>query len=264
MNILILGCGKTGMALAKEIIQQEHHVTVISRTAQHLENMQHIAQDIRHLSLSKNILFDWVYVILAPDQRSVTAYQSVFIDTAKAVHQALAEHPVQHIVFISSTRVYGENTGQWIDDTTLADTFDPIGQTLIAAERLWSAYWQEKLIIIRPSGLYESDNPYLTRLAHNSENIQQQHWTNRIHRQDLVGFLLYLLSLKNLKPHYLLSDQQPRLQHEIINLIRQNDGLSALFVGKNLPETGKRIHSTHLQQSAYPMKFPIFMHNKKA
>lgn len=181
MNILILGCGQIGQALAEQLTQDaynkdqhqdqvKHHITCVSRTAKTFsyDNIQHLAQDIQSLNfqdldLSHQPSFDWVYVIVSPDERNVDAYQRIFIDTARSVFQALQHHPVQKVIFISSTRVYGEDQGQWINDESIPNTDDSIGQTLIAAEQLWSAYWQEKLTIIRPSGLYREHSGFLKR-----------------------------------------------------------------------------------------------------
>lgn len=259
MNVLILGCGQTGQALAQQLYQQGHAVTCVSRHDKQLVPIQHMTQDIHHLTLNSTPLFDWVYVILSPSQRNVEHYQQTFIDTARPVFQALQSHPIQRVIFISSTRVYGENSGRWVDDDTRPYTDDPIGQCLIAAEQLWSAYWQDKLTIIRPSGLYQANSAYLPRLAHDSQQITVRHWTNRIHRQDLVGFLTFLSTIKRLESSYLLSDQQPILQYELINLIRERDGLKGLPVPENLMETGKRIQANHLQHSGYTLHFPTYL-----
>jgi nucleoside-diphosphate-sugar epimerase len=263
MNVLILGCGQTGQALAQQLNQQGHAITCVSRHDKTFAAITHITQDIHHLTLDSAPLFDWVYVILSPSQRNVEHYQHTFIDTAQPVFQALQSHPIQRVIFISSTRVYGENSGQWIDDDTRPYTHDPIGQCLIAAEQLWSAYWQEKLTIIRPSGLYQANSAYLYRLAHDTQQITVRHWTNRIHRQDLVGFLTFLSTLKQPKTSYLLSDQQPMLQSQIINILREQDNLTPLVIAADLPETGKRINAIHLLQSGYSLKYPCFMDTYK-
>lgn len=258
MNILILGYGQTGHALADQLQQQGHHVLAVSRTAQKETRIDHLAQDIKNLHLDSDVKFDWVYVILAPKKRSLEAYQSSFVDTAKPVWQALQDHPIQKIVFISSTRVYGQDGGQIIDDTTLPHTTDPFGQCLIAAEQLWSAYWQEKLIIVRPSGLYQANSQHMVKQALAATHITAQHWTNRIYREDLVGFLSYLLTVNVPQSQYLLSDQHPELQYELWNSIRKAHGLPILEVDKNLPQTGKRITANHLQASGYVLKYPTW------
>ena len=275
MNILILGCGQIGHALAEQLAQEtynkdqhqdqaQHHITCVSRTAKIFahSNIQHLAQDIQSLNfqdldLSHQPSFDWVYVIVSPDERNVDAYQQVFIDTARPVFQELQHHPVQKVIFISSTRVYGEDQGRWINDESIPNTDDSIGQTLIAAEQLWSAYWQEKFTIIRPSGLYRANSEFLKKKALESEKLLTNHWTNRIHRADLVGFLQYLMTLENVESSYILSDQRPTLQHELFNIIRAENLLEPLRIHPDAKTTGKRLRADRFTQSGYKLKYPV-------
>lgn len=275
MNILILGCGQIGQALAEQLTQDaynkdqhqdqvKHHITCVSRTAKTFsyDNIQHLAQDIQSLNfqdldLSHQPSFDWVYVIVSPDERNVDAYQRIFIDTARSVFQALQHHPVQKVIFISSTRVYSEDQGQWINDESIPNTDDSIGQTLIAAEQLWSAYWQEKLTIIRPSGLYREHSGFLKKKALETQQLHENHWTNRIHRTDLVGFLQHLITLEKVESSYILTDQRPTLQHELFNIIRAENQLEPLRIHTNVKTTGKRLRADRFTQSGYKLKYPV-------
>lgn len=271
VNILILGCGQIGQALAEQLTQDtynndqaQHQIICVSRTAKTFsyDNIQHLAQDIQSLNfqdldLSHQPSFDWVYVIVSPDERNVDAYQRIFIDTARSVFQALQHHPVQKVIFISSTRVYGEDQGQWINDESIPNTDDFIGQTLIAAEQLWSAYWQEKLTIIRPSGLYREHSGFLKKKALETRQLHENHWTNRIHRTDLVGFLQHLISVENIESSYILSDQRPTLQHELLNIIRAENQLEPLRIHPDAKTTGKRLCADRFAQSGYKLKYPV-------
>lgn len=265
MNILILGCGQIGHALAEQLAQDtynndqaQHQITCVSRSAKTFshDNIQHLAQDLQDLDLSHQPSFDWVYVIVSPDERNVDAYQQVFIDTARPVFQELQHHPVQKVIFISSTRVYGEDQGRWINDESIPNTDDSIGQTLVAAEQLWSAYWQEKLTIIRPSGLYREHSEFLKKKALESEKLFTNHWTNRIHRADLVGFLQYLMTLENVESSYILTDQRPSLQYELYNLIRGQNQREPLTIHSDAKTTGKRLCADRFAQSGYKLKYP--------
>lgn len=260
VNILILGYGQTGRALAQQLVQQKHHITVVSRhTPEQLDaGVTHLCQDIRQLQLDQNHLFDWVYVILAPSQRGIAFYQDAFVDTIRPITNALHNHPIQKIVFVSSTHVYGENQGQIVDDSTVPQAQDAMGKCLVAAEQLWSAYWAEKLIILRPSGLYQANSLYMVKQAEAATKIDVKHWTNRIHRQDLVGFLSYLLEIKQPKSSYILSDQQPEIQYNLWHAIRQQQGLSALMITEDLPQTGKQLHAQNLQNSGYQLQYPTW------
>ncbi|MFC3901307.1 Nucleoside-diphosphate-sugar epimerase [Acinetobacter marinus] len=269
MNILILGCGQIGRALAEGLAQEgdgaTHQVTCVSRSAQTFAqaNIQHVAQDIQdlnflNLDLSDQHGFDWVYVIVSPSERSVDGYQQIFIDSARPVFRALQHHPIQKVIFVSSTRVYGEDSGQWLNDETTPQTHDPIGQTLIAAEQLWSAYWQEKLTIIRPSGLYREHSLYLKTKALETTQLTTNHWTNRLHRSDLVGFLQYFMQIENvenIESSYILTDQRPSIQHELFNIIRAEHQFEPLTIHADAKTTGKRLRADRFTQSGYKLKY---------
>src|SRR3546814_7641467 len=59
---------------------------------------------------------DAVVVAVAPDARSEVAYRALYID---GVGRALARFTaLPRLIFISSTAVYGEDAGEWIDEDT--------------------------------------------------------------------------------------------------------------------------------------------------
>lgn len=259
MNILIMGYGKTGQALATQLVEAGHAVTAVSRSPQpSIKGIKHLCQDVRHFDLSQDILFDYVYVILAPDQRGVEFYQNAFVDPILPITRALKNHPISKIVFVSSTHVYGENQGGFVDDATIPHTNDPIGQCLIAAEQLWRAYWGDKLIVLRPSGLYQADSQYLVKQALNATEVKLKHWTNRIHREDFVSFLSYLITLQQPESAYILSDQLPSLQPEMWNSIREKNGLQPLAIQADLAHSGKRLIAGKFAASGYQLRYPTW------
>lgn len=262
MNILILGCGQLGQALALQLSQQ-HQVTAIARRARQFAEFQYFSHDFLQLETIQTQLsvqpFDYIFCIVSPDQRTISAYQRTFLDIARPIFQALHRHNPKKVFFISSTRVYGENHGGIIDDDSPTDSQDPFGQMLRASELAWQAYWQEKLCIIRPSGLSLHHSERLIQLAQQSTQIDAIHWTNRIHRHDVVGFLAYLITLDatQIADCYLLSDLQPLPLYQILNHYRTQMQLSPLPVDEQqLPHTGKRIHASRLIQSGYVLQYP--------
>lgn len=261
MNILILGCGQLGQALALQF-SPHHQVTVIARRERHFAEFQYFSHDFLQLETMQNQLsahaFDYVFCIVSPDERTLSAYQRTYLEIARPIFQTLQNHNPKKVFFISSTRVYGENQGGIINDDSPVESQDAFGQMLRASELTWQAYWQEKLCIIRPSGLSLHHSERLMQLARQSTQIDAIHWTNRIHRHDVVGFLAYLITLDTtqIADSYLLSDLQPLPLHQILNHYRQQQGLSPLSVGEQLPHTGKRIHATRLNQSGYVLQYP--------
>lgn len=262
MNILILGCGKLGQALAIQLHQKGHTITTISKSPKALPNgIIHLCQDIHSLDLSNCPTFDKVFVILSPNERSLIGYQSAYLDTIKPIYTALSHQleQLQNIVYISSTRVYDNDKGDIVNDDTpiLAyDNNDPFAKILIASELLYQAYFGNKAIIIRPSGLYSNNSERLIKMANNLNKISERHYMNLIHRNDVVDFLVHLSTLIKTEPSYILN-AQTYVRGDFLNQLRQNQGLAPITMADNLPTTGKQLIATRMHQSGFAPQYPI-------
>lgn len=250
MNILVIGCGQLGLALVQQLHQQGHQITTISRSPKIVpDGVLHLCKDIYHLQANDfNSNFDMVYVILSANQRDKAGYQHTYINTAQPIYQALSQHPIQKIVYISSTRVYGENHGEWVNDDTPLSAQDELAECLIQAENTWRDYWQEKLVIMRPSGLLRNMN-FWQQQAEKMTEIDEYRWLNFIYQPDVIKILALLpqLDMSQLKSSYILTSHQPVLRHEFLNHLRLEQNLTAISVPSNLNTTGKRLQATHLQ-----------------
>ena len=97
----------------------------------------------------------------------------------------------------------------------------------------------------------------MKKKALESEKLLTNHWTNRIHRADLVGFLHYLITLEKVESSYIQTDQRPTLQHELFNIIRAENQLEPLRIHTNVKTTGKRLRADRFTQSGYKLKYPV-------
>lgn len=261
MNILIIGCGQLGLALAQALHQKGHCVTTISRSAKMVPSgITHFSKNIHDLQADDfDVRFDWVYVILTSAQRDVAGYRETYLQSALPIFQALQHHAIQKIVLISSTRVYGENQGQWVDDMTLPAYHDDMGAVLYQAEQLWSTLWQQKLIIIRPSGLIRNLD-FWKEQAKQLQSITEYRWLNFIYQPDVVMILASLpnLSQNRLKAQYILNTQSI-LRHDFLNCLRVQQGLEPITIKADLDVTGKRLVATHLEQILPFLDFKLTM-----
>ena len=62
MHILFIGYGKTSQRVAKQLFQQGHQITTISRSPKSDDWAEHLIQDIHQLDLSQVAPIDAVYV----------------------------------------------------------------------------------------------------------------------------------------------------------------------------------------------------------
>ena len=141
MHILFIGYGKTSQRVAKQLFQQDHQITTVSRSPKDDVFAEHLQQDIHQLDLSKIQPVDMVYVLLAPSRSSelssIENYQKTYVDSVQPIVSALKIHPVKRIIVVSSTHVYGEDHGQIINDDSPIIPKDDQGYLLLKMEQLW-------------------------------------------------------------------------------------------------------------------------------
>ncbi|AOA57246.1 NAD-dependent epimerase/dehydratase family protein [Acinetobacter larvae] len=255
MHILLLGYGQTAQRLAQTLSQSDHQITTISRSAKDTAFSNHLIQDVAHLDLSQLAAIDQVYVLLAPAQRSVADYRKTYLDSVAPICRALASHPVQRIVVVSSTRVYGEHQGEQIDDSTPASTTDPYGQILLDMEHAWRQAYPTQCVILRPSGIYGRSVQRLTELALKTTQYRALHWSNRIHIDDLAAFLAHLLHVEQPSAYYLVSDSRPIAMHEILTWFRTQLGLPPFSYAPELT-SGKRIFAQRMLDHGFCLQHP--------
>lgn len=257
MHVLIIGLGKSGKLLAQQLLKQGHQVTGISRRSQQLDGVCHVAQSVHEADYAQLPPIDWVYVLLTPDERSVAAYQHTFIDSLQPIATALSTHPIQKVVFVSSTSVYGQGQGELVNELTAPQPETPTAQVLWQAEQQWKAYWQDRLVVVRPSGLYANDRLRLIRWVQEAKPVPMNVWTNRIHIEDLAGILARLIDMTDLSPCYLATDGHPVFQDEVLDQIAV--WLELAFPMKIMaPTTGKQLKSCLLNELSYNFRYPTW------
>ena len=249
MHILFIGYGKTSQRVAKTLFQQQHQITTISQTPKTDDFATHLVQDVHQLDLSDIVPVDAVYVLLAPKydptQDSIEAYRHTYVESVSPIVKALKDHPVQRVIVVSSTRVYGENHGERVDDDTVPVPCDEQGRLLLDMEQRWQQAYPSECVIVRPAGIYDGLSPRMVKLAETTKTYPNIHWSNRIHINDLANFLVHLLHVEQFEKSYICSDNMPTPLHERILAIQRELGLAELVVQSD-KETGKRIFAERM------------------
>ena len=244
MHILFIGYGKTSQRVAKQLFQQDHQITTVSRSPKEDDFAEHLIQDIQHLDLSQIKPVDAVYVLLAPSRNttlsSVEAYQQTYVDSVQPIVRALKVHPIKRIIVVSSTRVYGENHGEIINDDSPAIPSDEQGKLLLKMEQLWQQAYPNECVIVRPTGIYGTSTARMMKLAETTKSYPNIHWSNRIHIDDLASFLVHLLHVERSEKSYICTNNKPQPLHEMILKIQRELGLFELVL-ESERVTGKRI-----------------------
>ncbi len=253
MHILFIGYGKTSTRVAKQLFQQGHQITTISQSPKTDAYATHLIQDVHQLDLTHLPPIDWVYVLLSPSQSTVQGYQQTYVDSVQPIVNALKQHPVQSIVVVSSTRVYGGNVGGYIDDESVLRPVDEQGRLLWKMEQLYQQAFAERCIIIRPAGIYGTSVARMIKLAETTQSYPQIHWSNRIHIDDLTRFLAQLIHVEHPEKSYIVTNNQPVPLHEVIQWFQWQLDLPKLVL-QSQKESGKRIYATRMLETGFQLE----------
>lgn len=158
------------------------------------------------------------------------------------------------MIVVSSTRVYGENNGERIDDETAPNPSDEQGKLLFKMEQLWQQAYSEHCIIIRPTGIYGTSNARMLKLAEKTQSYPNIHWSNRIHIEDLARFLAYMIHVEHPEKSYICTNNQPQALHERILELQKALNLPELVL-ESERETGKRIYAERMVASGFELKY---------
>ena len=110
-----------GGRVATALSHAAHEVISISRSVRELPvGIRSVAADLISgeglIKLPQQA--DALVFCVAPDERSADAYRHLYVD---GLQRLLAQCQFKRVVFVSSTAVYAQDAGEWIDEQSLAD-----------------------------------------------------------------------------------------------------------------------------------------------
>jgi nucleoside-diphosphate-sugar epimerase len=213
-RVLIAGCGDVGMRAAKLLRARGDTVFALRRTA-----ASDGADGIRWLQGDLSIqgglgalpAVDQVVYTATPDRRDEAAYRRTFIDGPGLLLDALDRNTLSRVLFVSSSAVYGDHAGAWVDEDTPAAPPGFNGQVLLDAERALVGRGVSTTVL-RLAGLYGPGRTELFgRLREGKVRVPRQppFFSNRIHVDDAAAAIAHLLALPDVADCYLGVDDTP-------------------------------------------------------
>jgi len=268
-RILIAGCGYVGTALACSLIGDGHEVWTLTRSESPVvtgaSGLRADLLDIAQLSVIPGEL-DFVFYTAASSGSLELNYRQTYLLGLENLIKTLipSSATLSRFFFTSSTSVYGQSQGEWVDETSATLPVDFRGRIMLEAESLLlSAPFPATAV--RFSGIYGPGRERMIRLAKESkESADSGRFTNRIHRTDCAGVLRYLTTLPQPESRYLASDNEPTSEQLILNWIRQQLALSPqeLLVDLDLEgdssASGRRCGNRKLLNAGYRFNYPTF------
>lgn len=231
-RILIAGCGDVGTTLGLTLSATGHDVWGLRRHPADLPPpVQPLAADLTDpttlTALPANL--DAVVYSAAAAGFSEAHYQAAYVEGVRNLLNALrqaGQHP-KRLLFTSSTSVYAQHQGEWVDEDSPAQADGFSGRCLREGEqRIWDSGWSA--VAVRFGGIY---GPGRTRLI---DSVREGSatgfdgspiYTNRIHRDDCARVLAHLLEYPEPEPLYLAVDDDPAPLDDVLNWLADQLGV---------------------------------------
>lgn len=261
-RVLLAGCGDLGLRVAQRLLAGGDEVWALRRQPAPDEGgIRWLAADLtrpdRLLALPAGIT-GLVY-LPAPDRRDQAAYRAVFADGLRNIMDVLDRASLRRVLLVSSSAVYGEHGGEWVDETTPPAPPGFNGDVLLEAER-WLAAQALPSIVLRLAGLYGPGRlQLLERLRAGQARVPRTrpHWANRIHVDDAAAAIVHLLALAEPLPRYLGVDNTPLPIDVLYDALARRLGVPPAPDGPPPPGIGsKRLSNARLRASGFVPRWP--------
>jgi len=228
---VILGCGYLGQRLARQYLARGESVTGVVRSAGSANALQ--AEGIATLQMD----LDQPLERLPPLAGCELFYfippppQGVLDLRVQRLLAALEDdRPPRRILYLSTTGVYGDCAGEWVDETR------PVAPVAERAQRRWDGEqrfrtWCREhgceLVVLRVAGIYGPGKLPLARLRRGEPMVPEAEapYTNRIHVDDLVQVCMAAMQRGGDGEIYNVSDGTPGNMTDYFNRVADWAGL---------------------------------------
>ncbi|WP_142855971.1 SDR family oxidoreductase [Salinigranum halophilum] len=276
MKVVVLGCGYVGLELGRQLTAAGHDVVGVRRSDSGLEAVADAGLDPVRADVTESETLadvpdaDWVVFAASSGGRGADAARRVFVDGLQNAVDAFAarESPPERLVYTSSTGVYGDHDGDWVDEATSLDPTTDKTRVLARAEEVaLSAPFSST--VTRFAGLYGPDRYRLERYL---EGPVTEGYLNMVHRDDAAGAVRFALE-RDVDDVLLVVDDEPVSKWEFADWLADACGVARpekrtkaeRLAAGDLSEaarrrilTSKRCSNERLRTLGYEFVYPTF------
>lgn len=281
MRVAILGCGYVGLELARQL-RPDHEVIGVRRSESGSDAVEATgARAVRADVTDRESLeavpdVDAVVFAASSGGRGAEAAERVYVEGLQTAIDAFASRPSppDRLVYTSSTGVYGDHEGAWVDEETPIEPTTEKTAVLAEAERVATEYATEcglDGVVARFGGLYGPDRYRLDRYL---DGPVTAGYLNMVHREDAAGAVAHLLADGAAEQAVVnVVDDEPAEKHRFADWLADQCGVDRpekrtkeeRIDAGNLSEaatrrilTSKRVSNDRLCGSGYELCYPTF------
>ena len=236
-SVLIAGCGDIGSRMATQLLANDWQVHGLRRSIERLPaGVIGVAGDL----FSEQCPAQWPsgeidYVVYsaAATEHDEAGYQAAYVDGLKHTLSWLKQHgqKPKRLLFVSSSSVFAQKDGEWIDETTPAQATNYSGRIMLDAEQV-ALNSGIAASVVRLTGIYGPGREWMLGQVRKGYRVavDPPMYGNRIHADDAGGLLAFLLEAdrqgKALDDCYIGVDNAPVPLAEVVGWLRERLGVT--------------------------------------
>lgn len=269
-SVVIAGCGDVGSRLALQLGHAGWQVYGLRRDVAALPaGVLPLAADLGEVECPAQwpaTAPDYLVYCATPTSSDESAYRAIYVDGLRHVLGWLRQRGQRprRLLFVSSTGVYGQQDGEWVDEGAPCQPPGYSGQVLLEAEGVALACgWPAS--VVRLAGIYGPGRRWLLSQVRAGYRVSSEPplYGNRIHADDAAGLLACLLQADArgvaLEAVYLGVDDEPAPLHEVIAWLRGQLGVSHWAAESTVRRAGsKRCSNARARALGWVPRYPSY------
>ncbi|RWU26811.1 NAD(P)-dependent oxidoreductase [Pseudomonas alkylphenolica] len=269
-SVLIVGCGDVGSRLAKQMLACNWQVSGLRRSVDKLPaGVTPVAADLLEAQCPVTWPVDtpdYVVYCSAASQRDEAGYKAAYVEGLRHVLSWLVERgqKPRRLLFVSSSGVYAQQDGEWIDEASEAKPENYRGRVMLDAEKLALAS-DLPTTIVRLTGIYGPGRVSTIEQVRQGYRVTEEPplYANRIHAEDAAGLLAFLIKADDqgqaLEDCYIGVDDAPAPLAEVVAWLRQHMGVTEWSEQERVRRTGsKRCSNARARALGWAPQFPSY------
>jgi len=280
-RVLIAGCGYVGCRLAEFLVDEGRTVYGLKRDPSTVpDGVQGVAADVTDPDTLRALPpdLDGVVYAVSPSGRSEEAYRAAYVEGLENVLRATsAAKAPPRIILVSSTGVFGQQDGRWVDEESDPEPADATGRILLEGEGVAGGAAARGVagrgvagrgVVLRLGGIYGPGRDRTVRRVLDGEAgcPPPDRYGNRIHRDDAARAIRHLLELEDPHSVYIGVDRDPAPLRDVYRWIAERGGVSDPCAGARDESweasgrrgSNKRCSSERLIASGFTFVYPTF------
>lgn len=234
-QVKIIGCGYIGKKIAAMLLEQNITPRCFVHSQASMEACESLDLPVQRCELDDDKVFSdntesfekasLMYLAPPPPRGREDSRMSHFLHYLETREATPAK-----IVLVSTTGIYGDCNGEWIDESHPINPQADRAYRRVDAERQLNGYCEKNsipLVIFRVPGIYAADKLPIKRITSGEPIVRAEDsgFTNRVHAHDLAAFCVEALTSDVERGAYNCCDGQPSTMNDYFMKVADAKGV---------------------------------------